>query len=61
MLEELEEKEKQLILQCFCEYKEKNRQKILKHFFFSLGGGQLFVDFRISRGSWNLTPAKSEG
>lgn len=59
MLEELKEKQKQLTLQCF--YKEKNTQKILKHIFFPLGGDQLFVDFRISGGSWNLTPAKSEG
>ena len=50
MLKELKGKEKQLTLQYF--YKEKKTQQNIITFFWGGGGGQLFVDFRISRGSW---------
>jgi hypothetical protein len=58
MLKELKEK-RGAAHTTMCLQRKEDTRKNVKTF---LGGGcQLFVDFRVSRGSWNLTPAKSEG
>jgi hypothetical protein len=61
IFKELKEKKQQLVHKVFCKEKKITLKNTKTLFFFFGGGGQLVANFRFSRGSWNLTSAKSEG